>query len=95
MGDIIKMSDRVKKPIPPKTFRDKHGGQEYICVFDPNAPKERQWVWTVNYVRTYRYFGSGPSLEHVSASARKKIHSLNKRVIEYEEEIASRGVKDE
>lgn len=80
MAEIINLAQQRKaRPIPPKTETFEHGGQQYTCRFDPNAPPDRQWVWIVNYKRTYRYFGSAPTMEAASVVARKKIHAMNKR----------------
>ena len=83
VGKVIHMSER--KPIPPKSQTFEHGGQKYTCTFDPRAPKSEQWVWTVNYKRTYPYMGSAPTLESASVKARKQIHALNKHIIAMEE----------
>lgn len=80
------MADR--KPIPPKsmTIDDAALGQRYTVTFDPNAPRGKQWVWLVDYVRTYRYFGTAHTAEGASVIARKKIQQLNKRKQQQEED---------
>ena len=78
MAVVINLAEQRKpKPIPPKTATFEHGGQRYTCRFDPNAVREKQWVWTVSYVRTYQYFGHASTMEGASANARRKIHKLN------------------
>ena len=83
MGKVIHMSER--KPIPPKSQTFEHGGQKYTCTFDPRALPGSQWVWTVNYKRTYPYMGSAATMEAASVKARRQIHALNKHVIAMEE----------
>lgn len=83
MGKVISLS--TKKLIPPKRETFEHAGQRYTCMFDPNAPPGRQWVWLVDYVQTYRYFGSSPTMESAAKSARLQIHTLNKHIVATEE----------
>lgn len=73
---VIDMATR--KAIKPKEQVYEHAGQRYRCCFDPNAPPNEQWVWIVEYVQTYRYYGHAPTLEGASKGARLKIHKLNK-----------------
>lgn len=82
---IVHLADYKPKPIKPKTETHEHAGQKYTCRFDPNAPEGQQWVWIVDYVRVYHYAGSGPTMDAASATARRRIHALNKRAIESEE----------
>lgn len=74
-----------KKPIPPKSETFEHAGQKYTCTFDPNAPKNQQWVWKVDYVRTYPYFGASATMEAAAKKARLLIHNMNKHTIASEE----------
>lgn len=83
MAKVVYMAER--KSISPKTETFDHGGQKYTCTFDPNAPKHQQWVWHVEYVRKYPYFGSCPTMEAAASKARKLIHSMNTHVIKWEE----------
>lgn len=83
MAEIIKLSD--KKSITPKSETFEHAGQRYTCTFDPNAPPGEKWVWRVKYMRAYLYFGNAQTLEKASVKARKLIHSMNKHVIDVEE----------
>ena len=76
---------QTKKQIKPNVRSFDHGGQRYTCTFDPNAPPKEQWVWVVEYVQTYRYYGHAPSLEAASKGARLKIHKLNKMESDYDE----------
>ena len=82
MGKVIFLST---KTIPPKRETFEHAGQRYVCEYDPNAPPDRRWVWIVDYVRTYKYFGCSPTMEAAAIAARKQIHTQNKRVISREE----------
>jgi len=66
-----------RKPIPPKSIVDAHTGQKYTCTFDPNASKDRQWVWRVDYTRVYTFYGACPTAEAATKQARRKIHNLN------------------
>lgn len=91
MAEVIKLAEQRKaKPVTPKSETFDHAGQRYTCRFDPNAPRGQQWVWCVDYVRTYHYSGSGPTMESVAAAARRKIHMLNVRKIDLEEKDASK-----
>jgi len=83
MGKVILLP--TKNRIPPKSETFEHAGQRYTCVFDPNAPPGERWVWLVDYVRTYRYYGSSPSLEAAAIAARKRIHMCNQRIVQQEE----------
>lgn len=77
MGIVIQMAAPRNNP-ETKRVSYEHAGQKYICTFDPNAPPGAQWVWHVDYVTTYRYIGSAPTMEKAAADARRKIHTLNK-----------------
>jgi hypothetical protein len=86
MGEIIKMSDHAK-PIPPKVTIHEHGGQRYTITYDPVS---KRWVWIVNYVETYTYFGEANTAEAAAIAARRKIHNMNKSADEAKERDASR-----
>lgn len=75
MGEVIRMT--TSQRMPTKTISDREGDHRYTCTFDPNAPPHERWVWYVDYVRTYRYVGSSPTMEKAVKDARRKIHSLN------------------
>lgn len=77
MGKVVKLP--VRKTVPPKTINDTHAGQRYTVTFDPNAPPHEQWVWVVEFVRTYRIIGAGPTAEAASVKARRRIHAMIKR----------------
>lgn len=77
MGIVINMNT-VRRNNDTKRVTYEHGGQKYTCAFDPNAPTGEQWVWYVDYVTTYRYVGSAPTMEKAAGDARRKIHHLNK-----------------
>lgn len=81
MAEVIDFMDRRGT----KQVTYEHGGQKYTCAFDQNAPAGSQWVWFVDYVRTYRYMGSASTMEKAASDARRKIHSLNKRLLDEEE----------
>jgi hypothetical protein len=80
MSGIVNLADYKPKPIRPKSETFDHAGQKYTCRFDPNAPKDQQWVWVVDYIRVYRFMGSGPTMEAVASKARRQIHTMNKRM---------------
>ena len=88
MAMVINLSDARKEraKITPNRRTYEHGGQKYTCMFDPNAPKGKQWVWFVNYVHTIRLVGSAPTMEAASVKARKEIHGLNKTFGKIEED---------
>ena len=83
MGKVIPLP--TKKLIPPKSETFEHAGQRYTCTYDPNAPPDKRWVWKVDYVCTFTYFGSSPSMENAAKAARLKIHKLVKRDVDWEE----------
>lgn len=83
MGKVIKLQSR--KPIPPKSINDSHAGQRYTVTFDPNAPPGEQWVWIVDFTRTYRFIGACPTIEHATRDARRRIHRLVTRQQKEEE----------
>jgi hypothetical protein len=84
MAEIIKLPTSNRGQAT-KTVTYEHGGQRYTCTFDKNAPADRQWVWHVDYVQTYRYVGSAATMDKAAVEARRKIHALNRRQIEQEE----------
>jgi hypothetical protein len=59
--------------------------QRYTCTFDPNAPPHARWAWEVNFVRSFKYFGTAPSLPLADRHARKRIQQLLDRVVKQEE----------
>ena len=81
-AEVIRFMARETKP-KSETFE--HAGQKYTCMFDPNAPKGEQWVWYVDYIRTYRYVGNASTMDKAAANARRQIHKLNKYQIDWEE----------
>jgi hypothetical protein len=83
MAEVVYLTAR--KPIPPKSETFTHAGQKYTCTFDPNAPAHEKWVWQVEFTRTFRYFGNGPTMEYASKAARLKIHKLTRSIQEREE----------
>lgn len=83
MRKVIKLSDG--KMIPPKSETHEHAGQRYTVTYDPNAPEHERWVWHMDYVRTYPYFGSCPTLDAAQSRAMRRIVLLNKRVFDWEE----------
>lgn len=85
MSGIVNLADYKPKPITPKSVTYEHAGQRYTCRFDPGAPKDQQWVWTVDYISTYRFIGSGPTLDAVATKARRQIHKMNQRTIARED----------
>jgi hypothetical protein len=83
MPEVVYLADR--KPIPNKTITDRHAGQRYTCTYDPNGLPHQRWVWVVEYVCTYKFFGSSPTAEGASRAARKRIHSMIRHEQEREE----------
>jgi hypothetical protein len=83
VGEIIKMSE--VRHIPPKVVNSIHLHQRYTCRFDPNAPPEQRWAWEVNFVRTYKHFGTAPSLPLADRRARRCIKMLVEGDVRMEE----------
>jgi hypothetical protein len=83
VAEIIRMAD--VRPIPPKVVSSIHMHQRYTCTFDPNAPPHARWAWEVNFVRSFKYFGTAPSLPLADRHARKRIQQLLDRVVKQEE----------
>jgi hypothetical protein len=77
MGKVINLSEN--KPIPPKSETITHEGQRFTVTYDPNAPEHERWVWKLNYVVTYEYFGSQPTIETARQRAKRMITSLNQK----------------
>jgi hypothetical protein len=83
MAKVIYLAEH--KPIPPKQIVGRDGIQKYTVTFDPNAPFHSQWVWQVDYVRTYTLYGSTSTQSSAVKEARKQIHSWNRYMIDLEE----------
>ncbi len=83
MAEIIHMAD--VRPIPPKVVNSTHMHQRYTCTFDPNAPPHERWAWQVDFTRTYKHFGTAPSLPLADKRARKRIQELMGRIVKQEE----------
>lgn len=87
MNDVVP----IRKSIPPKEERFTHGGQTFICRYDPIAPPEHRWVWVLDYTRSYKYFGNAATLVAAQSQARRRIVKLNKRVVAGDEHDMSSG----
>jgi len=83
MGEIIQLTHA--KAIPPKVINEEHAGQRYTVRYDPVS---KRWAWIVNYVETYKFFGEATTAEAAASAARRKIHSMNKSLVEFEERNA-------
>lgn len=83
MAEVIRLSDR--KPIQPKHIEGKDGKHKYTVTFDPNASHHSRWVWQVEYVRVYEYYGATSTEGSAVKEARKQILAMNKHLIEWEE----------
>jgi len=79
----MKMNDVV--PIPPKEVKLEHAGQRILIRFDPNGDLGGKWVWIVDYVRKYPYFGRAASLEAATRAAKRRVEKSNKRQMDTEE----------
>lgn len=77
MGKVINLQD--SKPIPPKSESHEFAGQRFTITYDPNAPEHERWVWMLNYVVTYDYYGSQPTRDTARQRATRMINSLNRR----------------
>jgi len=75
----------IRKPIPPKEERFTHKGQTFLCRYDPNGTDASRWVWVLDYVRTYRYFGGAVSLQAAKSQARRRIDRLTTRQTAHDE----------
>jgi hypothetical protein len=74
MADIISMSEH--RVIPPKMVQGSHLHQRYTIVFDPNALPSERWVWQIDFVRTFKYYGSAATLTLAQRQACKRIQVL-------------------
>lgn len=83
MTKVVYMAD--VHPIKPKSESYTHMNQRYTCTFDPNAPPHQQWVWQVDFVRTYKFFGSAPSLDGAQSRACMRIKQMTDRTHTAEE----------
>lgn len=82
---VIPLAERRKR-IEPNRKVYEHGGQKYTILFDFNAPKDKPWVWVVDYVHVSRLVGTATTLEEASVKARKEIHQLNRLYGKLEED---------
>lgn len=83
MAEVIRLSDR--KPIKPKQIVDRDGPHKYTVTFDPNATLGNQWVWQVDYVRVYEFYGATSTQASAVKEARKQILAMNKHTTLWEE----------
>ena len=83
-GEVIYMAD--VKHIPPKVVNSIHLHQRYTCTFDPNASPDQRWAWQVDFVRTYKHFGTAPSLSLADRRARRCIQQIVKGEVRMEED---------
>jgi hypothetical protein len=83
MADIINMSQH--RPIPPKHVQGIHLHQRYTITFDPNAALHEQWVWQVDFTRTFKYYGSARTLSQAQRQACKRIQVLLNAIVQHEE----------
>ena len=84
MAEVIYLTQQ--NAIAPKSISGMHMAQRYMCTFDPNAPIHEQWVWQVDLVRTYKYFGAAASLERAQKKAKAKIREL----VEFHQQLEER-----
>jgi hypothetical protein len=65
----------LRNPIP-KSLSFNFMGHRAVCICDPHAPKEQQWVWQVHYTVTYMHYGSSPTMHAAINKARGTIRKL-------------------
>jgi hypothetical protein len=78
MSKVISMSDyaRAGGEIRPKMETRQYLGQRYVLQFDPHAPPDERWHWTVKYTETFEFRGSMPTIEKAAKAAMKRIREL-------------------
>ena len=69
----------------PKNETGMHRNQRYTLTYDPNAPVHERWVWQVDFVRTYKFFGACPTLDAAKSRALRRITLMAEFTIEAEE----------
>lgn len=74
--NVVSLADHRNTTVKPKIESRAYQGHRYILRFDPNAPPNLRWTWTVKYTRTYEYIGSCSDLDKASRQAEKKIREL-------------------
>ena len=70
------MNEVVPLKIKPKEEAGSYKGTRYVLRFDPNAPDDKRWVWTVNFTVTYPYMGAGPTLDKARQAAHRQVRKL-------------------
>jgi hypothetical protein len=80
MGKVVHLPT---KTIPPKSETHDHAGQRYTITYDPGS---RGYVWSVGYVRIYKFFGESSTYEKAATAARKAIHRMNIDTDKWEED---------
>jgi len=75
-NNVIKMSD---KRIEPKSESGVYKQTRYIIVFNPHAPANERWTYTIKYVRTYEYHGFASTITEARTKVRVQIASLLNR----------------
>jgi len=71
MADVVPI-----KPIQPKEEMHVYKNQRFVLRYDPNAPPDKRWVWTLAYTVVYPYFGSAATLQAAKNAAQRKLRSL-------------------
>ena len=77
----------VESNIKPKEVTHDHEGQKFTCRYDKHAPTDKCWMWTVDFTRTYTYYGHSPTLSIALRAAKRKIHQLNNLAEKDDEEL--------
>lgn len=65
--------------VRPKSEARSFSGQRYTLTFDPNAPTDKRWRYTVKFTRVYEYYGSAADIEKADKAAKKHITQLIER----------------
>jgi len=68
--------------IIPKRVQMTHEGVKYSIEFQVDAPVDKQWMWTIQFVRygvTHPFRGHAKSEQQAIHKARRKIEELNER----------------
>lgn len=75
MGTIIDMDEHRTK-VKPKSTAETFNGHRYILQFNPTAPTEHRWSYTVKYVKQYTYEGYASTEGGARTAARSQISRL-------------------
>lgn len=73
------ISEFRKPGTVPKTVAEVYENQRYVLKFQPKAPPEERWHYTVKFVRTYAFEGFASTEAAARLAARTVIRKQSRR----------------